>query len=149
MEIVNKLVYKCAQETAPSAVNRPNAGLLRRVLDSATFISERQIVWFDIVDEVKLYHERGDFSSLNTAYILAVWKIVVQMVEKPGLNIQKEHIDLKPILHAYRQRKRDSNPISRNSPKRNCPIILSSTRFKEVMLGSADARKSFIAFQSV
>ena len=36
--------------------------------------------WVDVVDQVTLYHERGDYSSINTAYILAVWRLVVQMM---------------------------------------------------------------------
>lgn len=80
VEIINKLVYKGQLQTAPSALNRPNAGLFREFLESCTFPSHRQTLWLDVTDQVTLYHERGDYSSINTAYIHAVWQIVLEMI---------------------------------------------------------------------
>ena len=100
VEIINKLVYKGALQTAPSAINRPNAGLFRRFLRSCQFPSQRQTLWVDVVDQVTLFHERGDFSSINTAYILAVWKMVVRMI---AIGISEDQIMIITFYAAQRR----------------------------------------------
>lgn len=101
LEILNMLVHKASLEIAPSAVNRSNANLFRRFLRSCNFPSGRQILWVHVVDEVKSYHERGDFSSLNTAYILAVWRMVVQMAT---FGIRQEQILIITFYAAFSKR---------------------------------------------